>query len=74
MPFTAGLPVVFALLLDSFGNRFFIRDLRLTDVRLNFEFTTQTIEENFWMKFAHAGDNRLLRLFVGSDIRKVGSS
>ena len=51
---------------DRLGDRFFVRDLRLADVRFDFELAAQAIEDDLEMQFAHAGDDRLLRLFVGA--------
>ena len=65
LTFTAGLPDEFALLLDGFGDRFFVRDLRFADVGLDLELAAQAVEDDLEMQFAHAGDDRLLRLFVG---------
>ena len=66
LAFTARLANELALLFDRLRDRFFVRDLRLADVGFDFELAAQTVENDLEMQLAHAGDDRLLRLFVGA--------
>ena len=61
----AGLTRVFRLLIDLLANGLLIGDLRRADVCLDLELTEQAVNDNFQMKFSHAGDDRLAGFFIG---------
>ena len=63
---TARLPDELALFFDGFRNRFFVSNLRLADVRFDFELAPQAVENDLQMQFAHARDDRLLSFLVGT--------
>ena len=61
----AGLTRILRLLIDLLANGLFIGDLRRTDVCLDLELPEKAVNNNFQMKFAHAGDDRLAGFFIG---------
>ena len=65
LTFTAGLSFVHSFGVDCFPERFLIRNLRLTDGRFDLEFSEQSVDDYFKVKFAHSGDYRLSRFFIG---------
>ena len=62
---TAGLFLVGIFNIGRFGKGFTISDLRFTDIRVNFKFTFQAVNNNFQVQLAHTFDNGLSRFLVG---------
>ena len=61
---TAGLFDQLANTVRARGNGLAIRDLRFARVCVDFELAEHTIANDFQMQLAHAGDDRLARVFV----------
>ena len=61
---TTGLFCIFVLHIDRFCECLLVSNLRCTHIRLDFEFTEQTVNNDFQMKFAHSGDNCLACLLI----------
>ena len=49
----------------QFQNRFAIGDLRAAHVRLHAEFAHHAVNDNFKVKLAHSGNQRLPRIYIG---------
>ena len=64
LTFTAGLAHVLGFLGDSLGDGFLVGDLRCADIRLHLELPQQAVNDDFQMKLAHAGDDRLTSFFI----------
>src|SRR5260370_191526 len=60
------LALGFAGALDSFP----IRDLRLADIRVNFELAQHPIDDNLKVQLAHPGDQRLRSFLVDADAER----
>ena len=56
---------IFSFSLGFLTDCFFVSNLRTSDVSLNFKLALHAIHDNFKMKLAHAGNNRLQSFFVG---------
>src|SRR3989344_4150158 len=59
LTFSARLFDIFMLRLGSALNRFFVRDLGLSDVSFHVELSLHAVHHNFKLKFAHTRNNRL---------------
>ncbi len=55
---------MFVLLLDSLGHGLAIGHLRLPNITVNTKLALETIDDDFKVKLAHAGNNGLARLFI----------
>ena len=55
------------------ADRLAVGDLRLADVRLDVEFALHAVDDDLKVQLAHAGDDRLARLLVGTHAER-GSS
>ena len=65
LPPAATLTDMFAYNIFYFaGDRFFIRDLRPTDIRFQIEFALHAVNDNFQMQFSHSGNDRLGRFMI----------
>src|SRR6185312_15147472 len=62
-----GLLRITHLAIGRTRQRFFVRDLRLTDARLDAELALQTVDDDLEVELAHAGDDDLTCLLVGLD-------
>src|SRR5207247_8476359 len=63
----AGLPDEAALdLLDGPPERLAVGDLRSTDVCVDVELALETVDDDLQVELAHAGDQRLARILVGT--------
>lgn len=68
---TTGLTNELAFDLDVvLGDGFTVGNLRLTDVRLNVELATHTVDENVEVQLTHTGNDGLTSLFVGLDTER----
>src|SRR5205085_339116 len=56
---------VFVLSFLLLGDRLAVRDLGLSDVRLDFELALQAVDDDLEVELAHPADDRLARLLVG---------
>ena len=56
---TTGLFSIFAVYINGFCKCFFVCNLRCTNVCLYFEFTKQTVNNDFQMELAHTGNDCL---------------
>ncbi len=65
LTFTARLTSVFGVNICGLGNCFLISNLRSTDVCLDLKFTQKSVNDNFKVKLAHSGDNRLSCFLIG---------
>src|SRR4249919_679060 len=63
---TTGLAHELAFLLDLGADRLAVRNLRLADVGFDVELALHAVNEDFQVQLAHAGDDRLAGLFVGT--------
>ena len=45
--------------ITRFGNGFAVSNLRFADIGVNFEFSLQTVDDNFQVQFAHTFNNGL---------------
>ena len=53
---------------DGLAGGLAVGDLRLTDVAINLELATQTVDDDLEVQLAHAGDDGLTGLVVGVDL------
>ena len=65
LTFTAALSDVFTLAFNRFSDCLAVADLRFTYVGFNLKLAQKSVDDNFQVKLAHAGDNRLPRFGVG---------
>jgi hypothetical protein len=63
----AGLAYVLALCRNLLSDRFAIRDLRLSNVRIYLELAQKAVNDDFQMKLSHTGDNDLPRLLISKN-------
>src|SRR5690606_33042683 len=68
LPLTARLPDKASLGFDRSGNGFPVRDLWATDVRHYLEFAQHPVHEHFEVKLAHAVDQGLASLRIGTNL------
>src|SRR5690606_8278685 len=59
---------LFALSRD--GDRFAVRNLRLTDIRLDAELPLHAVDDDLEVKLAHSGDDRLSGFVVGRNLER----
>ncbi len=64
LSFAAGLFDIFTFSLSFSLNGFFIGNLRLADRNIYLKFPFHSVDDNFQMKFAHAGNNHFARFLV----------
>ena len=62
---TAALTDVLALDLNGLADGLSVRDLRLTDVRLDLELSQKSVDDDVEVQLAHTGDDGLTGLLVG---------
>src|SRR5690606_11966239 len=62
---TTGLPNELAFDLAALGDLFTVRHLRLTDIGLDVELATHTVNQDVQVKLTHPGDDGLAGFFVG---------
>ena len=67
---SACLFYIFSLAPRFGSDRFPIRDLGLTDIRVNIEFSHHSIDDDFQVKLPHARYDRLVRLRIDSDLKR----
>ncbi len=67
LPAPAGLTDVFPFSFCRTGNRFSIRHLWRSSADCDFKFTYETVNDDFEMEFAHAGDKGLPSFRIGID-------
>ena len=65
---TAGLTHELHVRLSRTAQRFTVRNLRRTRVRLDFELAHQTIQNDLEVQLTHTGDDRLTRLLVRTNL------
>ena len=61
---TTGLFCVFAVNINRFCEGFFVSNLRCTNVSFYFEFTKQTVNDDFQMKFTHTCNDCLTSFLI----------
>ena len=67
---TAGLLLVFEVVLGRLRGGFAVADLRCADIHLHFVFAANALHVNIEVQFAHAGDNRFAGFFIGADAER----
>src|SRR5208282_6709761 len=65
LPFAAGLLDVFAIRFSFAANGFAVGDLRTPHIGIHAEFTLHAVNDDFQVKFAHAGNDGLASFRVG---------
>ncbi|CAB4824423.1 unannotated protein [freshwater metagenome] len=66
---TTGLLLVRVIdFLDRLGDGLTVGDLRLTDIRLDVEFTTHAVDQHLKVKLTHPTNDGLAGLLVGTDV------
>src|SRR5690606_5623536 len=67
---TTSLLLVYFLVLNRSGKRFFVRHLGSTLIDLNFELALQTIDDDLKVKLTHTAENGLTGLLVGMNAQR----
>ena len=65
----AGLTNIFSFLFNLRPNSFAVSHLGFSHIGLHFELSLHSINQNFQMKLAHTGNNRLTGFAVGFDFK-----